>query len=410
MKKQIPFKLSFKLFEWLLALIIAFSTYLGFQFYQVTLKAQTIENQRFEIVSSLNDFRGRTDNLSYLSRHFLFTLDIEFLEKYQKINNSKNSLIYGDAHLTEFLAGSNHHENTIQSFSLEERVLFNRVIADDAKLRMMEKRALEHVFNEKNRVQKSTEISTSELQSEDYLRLNLEMLSLLNNLLVSVNHRYQQQIGEVVVESTGMIYTIPAILIINLLLLLASFVFINTRMREYHTELESMSFKDFLTGVHNRKYLMEAGPFLLSLNRREKTQVAVLLLDIDKFKAINDQYGHDAGDEVLVAFSKTINKRMRKGDIFSRFGGEEFVLMLNNVRSLGAEHFANELRIQLSRLSLQCSSGAICYTVSIGVVMSDDHSDLTQLISRADEALYRAKNSGRNRVVMAEMRQLAAAG
>ncbi|MCJ8298403.1 MAG: GGDEF domain-containing protein [Pseudomonadales bacterium] len=410
MKKQIPFKLSFKLFEWLLALIIAFSTYLGFQFYQVTLKAQTIENQRFEIVSSLNDFRGRTDNLSYLSRHFLFTLDIEFLEKYQKINNSKNSLIYGDAHLTEFLAGSNHHENTIQSFSLEERVLFNRVIADDAKLRMMEKRALEHVFNEKNRVQKSTEISTSELQSEDYLRLNLEMLSLLNNLLVSVNHRFQQQIGEVVVESTGMIYTIPAILIINLLLLLASFVFINTRMREYHTELESMSFKDFLTGVHNRKYLMEAGPFLLSLNRREKTQVAVLLLDIDKFKAINDQYGHDAGDEVLVAFSKTINKRMRKGDIFSRFGGEEFVLMLNNVRSLGAEHFANELRIQLSRLSLQCSSGAICYTVSIGVVMSDDHSDLTQLISRADEALYRAKNSGRNRVVMAEMRQLAAAG
>ena len=410
MKKQIPFKLSFKLFEWLLALIIAFSTYLGFQFYQVTLKAQTIENQRFEILSSLNDFRGRTDNLSYLSRHFLFTLDIEFLEKYQKINNSKNSLIYGDAHLTEFLAGSNHHENTIQSFSLEERVLFNRVIADDAKLRMMEKRALEHVFNEKNRVQKSTEISTSELQSEDYLRLNLEMLSLLNNLLVSVNHRFQQQIGEVVVESTGMIYTIPAILIINLLLLLASFVFINTRMREYHTELESMSFKDFLTGVHNRKYLMEAGPFLLSLNRREKTQVAVLLLDIDKFKAINDQYGHDAGDEVLVAFSKTINKRMRKGDIFSRFGGEEFVVMLNNVRSLGAEHFANELRIQLSRLSLQCSSGAICYTVSIGVVMSDDHSDLTQLISRADEALYRAKNSGRNRVVMAEMRQLAAAG
>ena len=100
MKKQIPFKLSFKLFEWLLALIIAFSTYLGFQFYQVTLKAQTIENQRFEIVSSLNDFRGRTDNLSYLSRHFLFTLAIEFLEKYQKINNSKNSLIYGDAHLT----------------------------------------------------------------------------------------------------------------------------------------------------------------------------------------------------------------------------------------------------------------------------------------------------------------------
>ncbi|MCJ8339456.1 MAG: GGDEF domain-containing protein [Pseudomonadales bacterium] len=410
MKKQIPFKLSFKLFEWLLALIIAFSTYLGFQFYQVTLKAQTIENQRFEIVSSLNDFRGRTDNLSYLSRHFLFTLDIEFLEKYQKINNSKNSLIYGDAHLTEFLAGSDHHENTIQSFSLEERVLFNRVIADDAKLRMMEKRALEHVFNEKNRVQKSPEISTSELQSEDYLRLNLEMLSLLNNLLVSVNHRFQQQIGEVVVESTGMIYTIPAILIINLLLLLASFVFINTRMREYHTELEGMSFKDFLTGVHNRKYLMEAGPFLLSLNRREKTQVAVLLLDIDKFKAINDLYGHDAGDEVLVAFSKTINKRMRKGDIFSRFGGEEFVLMLNNVRSLGAEHFANELRIQLSRLSLQCSNGAICYTVSIGVVMSDDHSDLTQLISRADEALYRAKNSGRNRVVMAEMRQLAATG
>ncbi|OUS38880.1 hypothetical protein A9R01_02735 ['Osedax' symbiont bacterium Rs2_46_30_T18] len=407
MINKIPFKLSFKLFECMLALIIAFSTYLGFHFYQITLKAQTIENQRFDIVSSLNDFRGRTDNLSYLSRHFMFTLDIEFLEKYRKINNSKNNLIYGGANIRKSSSGNNHSDNKIQAFSFDDRVLFNRVIANDARLRMMEQRALAHVLRENTNPLKNIELSASELQSEGYLRLNLEMMSLLNKLLESINHRFQKQIGEVVVESTGMIYTIPAILIVNLLLLLVSFVFINNKMQDYHTELEGMSFKDFLTGVHNRKYLMEAGPFLLSLNRREKTQVAVLMVDIDKFKAVNDQFGHDAGDEVLVAFSKTISKRMRKGDIFSRFGGEEFVLMLNNVRSVGAEHFANELRIQLSRQSLQCSSGAICYTVSIGMVISDEDSDLNQLISRADEALYRAKNSGRNRVVMAEYRQMA---
>ena len=171
-------------------------------------------------------------------------------------------------------------------------------------------------------------------------------------------------------------------------------------MKSYHKELKSLTIKDFLTGVHNRKYLMETGPLLISLNQREQTQVAVLMLDIDKFKLINDHYGHDAGDDVLIAFSHTITHRLRKGDIFSRFGGEEFILILNKVTEADAEHFANEVRDLIGRQKLSTQQGDIDYTVSIGVVMSDDVSSLNALITLADKALYQAKNSGRNKVIM----------
>jgi len=171
-------------------------------------------------------------------------------------------------------------------------------------------------------------------------------------------------------------------------------------MTNYLNELKSLAIKDFLTGVHNRKYLMEAGPLLLSLNQREQTQVAVLMLDIDKFKLINDRFGHDAGDEVLIAFSQAIVARMRKGDIFSRFGGEEFVLILNKVSQADALYLANEIRVLLAKQTILTERGSITYTVSIGVSMSDDISTLDNLITTADKALYEAKHSGRNKVII----------
>jgi len=128
--------------------------------------------------------------------------------------------------------------------------------------------------------------------------------------------------------------------------------------------------------------------------------VAVLMLDIDKFKSINDRYGHDAGDEVLIAFSHAISARMRKGDIFSRFGGEEFVLILNKVNESDAQYLADELRILLAKQEVGTQRGSIKYTVSIGVSLSDDVSDLAMLITNADKALYQAKHSGRNKVVI----------
>ena len=402
MIKSIPFKLSFKIYQWTLLLIIAFSTYLGYQFYQVTFQAQKIENQRFWVIAQLSQYRSRTDSLSYLARQYLRNHDINFLDQYKKSKKEHSRLISSNADLTNdaVIADENlSTEGKYSPFSINERVLLSRAATADKRLRVLENDAI-LAADEQNQLDITQKSVENILYSGEYIKVNLDMMTLINKLLNSVNQRFQQKVAEMERQRAGLVYTIPSILAVNLVLLLASFLFINRRMTNYHNELTSLTIKDFLTGAHNRKYLMEAGPLLLSLNQREQTRVAVLMLDIDKFKLINDRYGHDAGDEVLIAFSHAISARMRKGDIFSRFGGEEFVLILNKVNESDAQYLAEELRILLAKQEVGTQRGSIKYTVSIGVSLSDDVSDLAMLITNADKALYQAKHSGRNMVVI----------
>ncbi len=327
---------------------------------------------------------------------------MNFLDQYKKRKKEHSRLISSNADLTNVAVIDDENLSTdgkYSPFSINERVLLSRAVAADKRLRGLENNAIlaTGMQGQVDTNQKSVE---NILYSGEYIKVNLEMMTLINKLLGSVNQRFQQKVAEMERQRASLVYTIPSILAVNLVLLLASFLFINRRMTNYHNELMSLTIKDFLTGAHNRKYLMEAGPLLLSLNQREQTQVAVLMLDIDEFKSINDRYGHDAGDEVLIAFSHAISARMRKGDIFSRFGGEEFVLILNKVNESDAQYLADELRILLAKQEVGTQRGCIKYTVSIGVSLSDDVSDLAMLITNADKALYQAKHSGRNMVVI----------
>lgn len=403
--------MSFKIFQWMLVLIIAFSTYLGYQFYQVTFRAQIIENQRFWVVAQLGQYRSRTDSLSFLSRQYAGSLNRDYLIKYNADKKNQSALIKRNANLTDSMAKQVSYPSTVSSyhpFSVNERVLLNRAVLADIRLRELEKSAFNILLTTKSATEKDKSIEAI-LYSGDYIRINLEIMTLINKLLESVNKRFQAKVGEMEIERAGLVYTIPSILAVNLILLLVSFLFINKRMNNYHRELKNLTVKDFLTGVHNRKYLMETGPLLLSLNNREQSLAAVLMLDIDNFKLINDHYGHDAGDEVLISFSHAVSARLRKGDIFSRFGGEEFVLMLNKVTRADAENFANELREMLAAHQVPTDHGEIKYTVSIGVVMSNDASSLNSLLKRADKALYQAKRAGRNKVVMIKKERFSAA-
>lgn len=411
MIKTIPFKLSFWIFQWMLVLIITFSTYLGYQFYQVTFQAQIIENQRFWVIAQLSQYRSRTDSLSFLSRQFANSLNRDFLIKYNVDKMNQSVLIKRNAELSHPAPTQADlplvAERGYNPFSVNERVLLNRAMLADDKLRELEKRAFNILLTEKPSTVVDSSIDTI-LYSGDYIRINLEIMTLINQLLESVNKRFQNKVGEMEMQRAGLVYTIPSILVINLVLLLVSFLFINKRMNKYHGELKNLTIKDFLTGVHNRKYLMETGPLLLSLNNREQSLAAVLMLDIDNFKLINDHYGHDAGDEVLISFSHAVSARLRKGDVFSRFGGEEFVLMLSKVTRSDAESFANELRELLAAHEVPTEQGEVKYTVSIGVVMSNDASNLSALIKRADKALYQAKRAGRNKVVMMKRERFSA--
>ena len=162
-----------------------------------------------------------------------------------------------------------------------------------------------------------------------------------------------------------------------------------------------MAITDTLTGLHNRRY-MEArvGMLVEEATSRDKP-LTVLVLDIDHFKAINDGYGHDAGDEVLREFAIRIRKSIRGIDLACRYGGEEFVVLMPDTDLTVAAVVAERLRRRIASQPFAIEQGArhVEVTASIGIAAFGQGDTPGAVIKRADRALYRAKREGRNRVV-----------
>jgi len=166
-------------------------------------------------------------------------------------------------------------------------------------------------------------------------------------------------------------------------------------------ELKKLASIDPLTHLYNRRYFSNTAKHILHLAKREKKNLSLLMIDIDKFKNVNDKYGHKSGDNVLVRFSKILKKYSRKSDVSCRFGGEEFILLLPQTDVGGALVIAQKLRVAIEELKIPLEDGNILnFTISIGISQVDlrNDEDIEAVIRRADEALYDAKNSGRNRV------------
>ncbi|KMO28077.1 PleD family two-component system response regulator [Methylobacterium aquaticum] len=175
-------------------------------------------------------------------------------------------------------------------------------------------------------------------------------------------------------------------------------------LRESVQASMDLAVTDGLTGLHNRRYLDSYLAGLFSEPSLRERPVALLILDIDRFKSINDRFGHDAGDEVLKEFATRIRAQTRGIDVVTRFGGEEIVVVVPDTGLDAARQVAERIRerIEAAAFEVQRGTCAIDVTVSIGVATrqpGDD--DPAQMLKRADLALYRAKQDGRNRVVAA---------
>lgn len=165
-------------------------------------------------------------------------------------------------------------------------------------------------------------------------------------------------------------------------------------------EMKRMATTDALTGANNRRRFFELGNHELKRSNRYEHMLAVVMLDIDYFKSINDNYGHHAGDEVLIAFTATAKQSLRDSDIFGRLGGEEFAAVLPETSHEGATEVAQRLLKDLAALRVNVKGEEISFTVSIGVSFATkDDTSIEMVLNRADEALYKAKRGGRNRVV-----------
>jgi two-component system, cell cycle response regulator len=166
-------------------------------------------------------------------------------------------------------------------------------------------------------------------------------------------------------------------------------------------QLFESSIRDPLTQAYNRKYLMERLAAELAHARRHKSNLALLLLDLDEFKSTNDQHGHLAGDAVLRQVAQAVRGLIRLEDVFARYGGEEFVVLMRGDGPLDAAHLAERLRKGIAAVSTPYESVQIAITVSIGVAELSEFKDspgALELIEKADLRLYRAKAEGRNRV------------
>lgn len=170
-----------------------------------------------------------------------------------------------------------------------------------------------------------------------------------------------------------------------------------TRLEE---ELQALATTDSLTGICNRRRFFETGEQETSLMRRFKDEMALLMMDIDHFKLINDRFGHAAGDEVLRRFTACCQEAIRDVDTLARIGGEEFAIILPKAGREQALEVAERLRQSVATMQICAPDGSdITLTVSIGVaVLASEDDTLTQMLERADKALYAAKEAGRNRV------------
>jgi diguanylate cyclase (GGDEF)-like protein len=173
------------------------------------------------------------------------------------------------------------------------------------------------------------------------------------------------------------------------------------QLKQALTELERQALTDPLTQVPNRRHLYQIAEREIARTRRYNYPFSSLIIDIDCFKQVNDNYGHLSGDEVLCSVAAMIKNSLRREDFFARFGGEEFVVLLPGTDTNSALCVANRIRYLIATSHLVVQAQSIPITVSIGIATFGfaDH-NLDGLLERADEALLTAKNQGRNRCVV----------
>lgn len=168
-----------------------------------------------------------------------------------------------------------------------------------------------------------------------------------------------------------------------------------------NNQLTEMSRVDGLTQLYNRRYWQERFQSLYRLSKRRESANTAVMLDIDHFKAVNDTYGHQAGDKVIQTLAQIIKEQLRETDLAGRYGGEEFAVILCDAEGAGAMQVAERIRNAAQAAEVTHDGQTIRFTVSLGLAeFSADFQNEMQWLDIADQALYEAKESGRNRVIL----------
>jgi diguanylate cyclase (GGDEF)-like protein len=172
-----------------------------------------------------------------------------------------------------------------------------------------------------------------------------------------------------------------------------------TERQQAQAKLVELATTDSLTGLHNRRYFMETATQEFERARRYRMPLSLLMVDADRFKLINDRFGHHMGDEVLKTLAMIGQHQLREIDLFARLGGEEFAILFPQTDFVDARAAAERLRQAIAEHTVDTEQGLLNFTVSLGLASLNPVTvDLEDLLRQADIALYQAKQNGRNRV------------
>ena len=175
----------------------------------------------------------------------------------------------------------------------------------------------------------------------------------------------------------------------------------NALITQQAKKLERMATRDFLTGLSNRRDFLKRSSQEEKRFKRTHRAFAIILLDIDHFKSVNDTYGHECGDKVLIGVSRRLEKALRAQDILARWGGEEFICLLPETGVDGVRRAAEKIRWDMESLGRDLVDVNISVTATLGVCVYDGSCSIETCIRQADDALYKGKKQGRNQIVLA---------
>ncbi len=183
---------------------------------------------------------------------------------------------------------------------------------------------------------------------------------------------------------------------------------LTSALKEANANLTRLAMTDPLTQAYNRRYFIEMLNNELNRIHRHNNASSLMVMDIDRFKTINDNFGHDTGDRVIIEVVRISTAILRKNDVFGRLGGEEFAILLPETPLQEAKLIANRLCVQISQANVSAADKPVTFTISSGVTqLEDDDTSPEQVLKRADVALYEAKQQGRNKVIVFNARKSA---
>jgi diguanylate cyclase (GGDEF)-like protein len=175
----------------------------------------------------------------------------------------------------------------------------------------------------------------------------------------------------------------------------------NLELIDLFKQIRDMASRDFLTGSYNRRFFFESGKAIFAKAKRKQEKIAAAMLDIDKFKNVNDTYGHDAGDVAIQEIAVILNKNLRASDLVARFGGEEYCILLEDIKLEDLKKLFEKIRAAFESNVITAGKVSFSYTVSIGIFYGLEDT-LDEMVKKADEGLYFCKENGRNQVHIIE--------